>query len=135
MSLLQKLGKHLFIRNCICFASKLTLYTKEQNWKKTFHCLYCRVWVNFFLYKCKFLECKFFPTRKERIINFFQSCVTLLSSFNTLQQIKQCRRLFKFFLFRFQFYWACHPIWTWVKFNNVTHWPVRTRKVLCGYYG
>ena len=59
-----------------------------------------------FLYKfeCKFLECKFFPTRKERIVNFFQLCVTLLSSFNTLQQIKQCRRLFKFFLFRFQFY-------------------------------
>ena len=51
MSLPQKFGKLLFIRNCTCFVSKSALQTKEQNWKNAFQCLYCWVWVNIYFWK------------------------------------------------------------------------------------
>ena len=96
MSLLQKLEKLLFIRSCTCFVSKSVLKAKEQMWKKAFYFLYCWVWVNISVWRLLYLlRNKFSSIRKERIVNSSQSCVTLVSSINTLQQIKQCRKLYK----------------------------------------
>ena len=60
----QKLGKLLFIRNCTCFASKSALKTKEQNWKKAFHCLYCWVWINISFWRLLCLDVKTLKVRK-----------------------------------------------------------------------
>ena len=106
MSLLQKSEKPLFIRNCTYFSSKSALKTKQQNWKKAFHCLNC---FYFWRLLCSWRK-KFSPTRKERIINFFPVLCDIVIIIQHPPTNKTMKRSYEISLFHFQFQRAWYPI-------------------------